>query len=120
MVVAERHDVAKNRIYAWRSDARFKPDGSERNAFTSVAVDVDQVQMASNQDPLFLQDMKPEPRIEINLENGRRLSVSEGVCAGAGAWSGGMIPLLADTKISLAAGETNMRRGFNGLTAQTY
>lgn len=30
-----------------------------------------------------------------------------------------MIPLLADTKIWLAAGVTEMRRGFNGLAAQT-
>ena len=30
-----------------------------------------------------------------------------------------MIPVLADTKIWLAAGITDIRRGFNGLTAQT-
>ena len=30
-----------------------------------------------------------------------------------------MIPVLADTKIWLAAGVTDMRRGFNGLAAQT-
>ena len=41
------------------------------------------------------------------------------VCAGAGAGSGGMIPVLADAKVWLAAGVTDMRRGFNGLAAQT-
>lgn len=30
-----------------------------------------------------------------------------------------MIPILADVKIWLAAGVTDMRRGFNGLAAQT-
>ena len=30
-----------------------------------------------------------------------------------------MIPFLADAKIWLAAGVTDMRRGFNGLAAQT-
>mgnify|MGYP001489916276 CR=1 FL=1 len=30
-----------------------------------------------------------------------------------------MIPVLADAKICLAAGVTDMRRGFNGLAAQT-
>ena len=30
-----------------------------------------------------------------------------------------MIPILADAKIWLAAGVTDMRRGFNGLAAQT-
>ncbi len=30
-----------------------------------------------------------------------------------------MIPVLADAKIWLAAGVTDMRRGFNGLAAQT-
>lgn len=30
-----------------------------------------------------------------------------------------MIPVLADAKICLAAGVTDMRRGFNGLATQT-
>ena len=42
-------------------------------------------------------------QIKITLENGRKLSVSDGV----------------DAKIWLAAGVTDMRRGFNGLAAQT-
>ena len=56
VVVPERHDVAKNRIYSRRNGARFQPEGSELDASTPVevaGVDVDLVQMASNQDPLF-------------------------------------------------------------------
>ena len=34
----KRHGCADNRIYAWRGDARFQPDGSAVDAFTPVEV----------------------------------------------------------------------------------
>lgn len=75
--VAKRHGVSAKSINAWRSDGRFQPDGSEPTAFMPVDI--------SGGDEVA---MSPEPkltaswRIEITLENGRKLRVSNGVDAG--------------------------------------
>jgi len=80
-MVSKRHGVPTNRIYAWRGDPRFQPDGGEIGEFSPVELvdgDVPDV-------PAPLPRTMPEPRlasqIEITLENGRKLSVSDGVDA---------------------------------------
>ena len=79
-MVSKRHGVPSNRIYAWRGDARFQPEGLEAGAFTPV--EVEQVQMAPNHAGSSQRATTPEPKIEITLENGRKLVVSDGVDAG--------------------------------------
>lgn len=37
-MVSRRHGVPTNRIYAWRGDARFQPDGSEAAGFMPVEI----------------------------------------------------------------------------------
>lgn len=76
-MVSKRHGVSVGQIYAWRGDARFQPDGSTTDAFTSVEV-TDEADAPAPPRSVTL----PAPRIEITLENGRRLSVSDGVDAG--------------------------------------
>jgi transposase len=76
-MVAQRHGVPENRIYAWRGDPRFQPDDdTDAPAFTPVEiVDVDIADTPASFAPSIL----PVPQIEITLENGRKLSVSDGV-----------------------------------------
>ena len=54
-------------------------------------------------------DIPSSAHIEITLENGRKLSLIGGVDAG----------FVLELARGLAAGVTDMRRGFNGLAAQT-
>lgn len=74
-MVSKRHGVPTGRIYAWRADERFQGEGSNPTCFTSV-----EVRDTLNDDPMS--QLRPEVRIEITLENGRRLSVSGDVGAG--------------------------------------
>ena len=79
-MVAQRHGVPENRIYAWRGDPRFQPDDdTDAPAFTPVEIaDVDIADTPAS----FAPSIIPVPNIEITLENGRKLSVSDGVDAG--------------------------------------
>jgi transposase len=78
-MVAQRHGVPENRIYAWRGDHRFQPDDTDAPAFTPVEIaDADIVDAPASSGTSIL----PVPHIEITLENGRRLSISDGVDAG--------------------------------------
>ena len=79
-MVAQRHGVPENRIYAWRGDPRFQPDDdTDAPAFTPVEiVDVDIADTPAS----FAPSIIPVPHVEITLENGRKLSVSDGVDAG--------------------------------------
>ena len=78
-MVAKKHSVPENRIYAWRGDPRFQPDEAEVTAFTPVEIaDADIVDTPTSSGTGILH----VPHIEITLENGRKLSVSEGVDAG--------------------------------------
>jgi len=84
--------------YSWRGDARFQPRVFQTPAFTSIEVT----------NALALEEISPsrsDARIEITLENGRKLSISDGVDAG----------FVLELARGLAAGVTDMRRGFNGL-----
>lgn len=76
--VSRRHGVSTSRIYFWRSDARFQPDGSEVSGFIPVEIPDEGRHAAS-----VLPDGKwvPAAQIEITLENGRKLSVSDDVDA---------------------------------------
>ena len=79
-MVAQRHGVPENRIYAWRGDPRLQPDDdTDAPAFTPVEiVDVDIADTPAS----FAPSIIPVPHVEITLENGRKLSVSDGVDAG--------------------------------------
>jgi transposase len=83
-MVSKRHGVPTSRIYSWRGDARFQSDGSAIDAFTPVEVaDVlgEAVALPEHDMPSQI-EVTPAPRVEITLENGRRLSVTDGVDAG--------------------------------------
>ena len=74
-MVSKRHGVPTSRIYSWRGDARFQPTDVGTRDFTAVEVT----------DALVVVDIappRPDARIEITLENGRKLSISNGVDAG--------------------------------------
>jgi len=75
-MVSKRHGVPTSRIYSWRGDARFQPTEINLPAFTPVEVTDEDDQ------PQVVEQLPPEPRIEITLENGRKLSISDGVDAG--------------------------------------
>lgn len=83
-MVAKKHGVPDSRIYAWRSDARFQPDGLEEDAaFVPVEVENSDADVA----PVLLEaqpttSLTSPSQIEITLENGRKLRVSDGVDAG--------------------------------------
>ena len=83
-MVSKRHGVPTSRIYSWRGDARFQSDGSALDAFTPVEfADVlgEAVALPEHDMPSRI-EVTPAPRVEITLENGRRLSVTDGVDAG--------------------------------------
>lgn len=74
-MISKLHDVPSNQIYAWRGDARFQPVDTETTDFTRVEVpDAPELEGVDH--------VSPEPRIVITLENGRKLSISNGVDAG--------------------------------------
>ena len=78
-MVSRRHGVPTNRIFAWRGDARFHPEASDDAGFMPVEIS------GGNHDAVpMLPEARPtaSSRIEITLENGRKLSVSDGVDAG--------------------------------------
>ena len=75
-MVATKHGVPTSRIYSWRGDPRFQPPNVDTPEFTPVEI----TQAA---EPFEVVEPTPaEPRIEITLENGRKLSVHDGVDAG--------------------------------------
>jgi transposase len=74
-MVSKQHGVPTSRIYSWRGDARFQPGEVETPGF--LAVEVSDAPKLNAIDHLL-----PEARIEITLENGRKLSISNGVDAG--------------------------------------
>ena len=83
-MVAKKHGVPDSRIYAWRGDARFQPGGLEEDAgFMPVEVENSDGDVAT-----VLPEAQPTrvptrpPQIEITLENGRKLRVSDGADAG--------------------------------------
>jgi transposase len=74
-MVSKQHGVPTSRIYSWRGDVRFQPSDIETPGFTPVGV----------ADAPVVEDIAPtrsDSRIEITLENGRKLSTSDGVDAG--------------------------------------
>jgi transposase len=75
-MVANKHGVPPSRIYSWRGDPRFQSPEVDTPEFTPVEV----TQAAEPFE--VVEPTPPEPRIEITLENGRKLSISDGVDAG--------------------------------------
>lgn len=75
-MVAKKHGVPTNRIYSWRGDPRYQ-------ATKTVTADFTPIEVADTGEPFnAVEAALPEPRIVITLENGRKLSISEGVNAG--------------------------------------
>jgi len=74
-LISNQHGVPTSRIYSWRGDARFRPAEVETPGFTPI--EVSDAPKISDIDHLL-----PEARIEITLENGRKLSISNGVDVG--------------------------------------
>jgi len=71
-MVSKQHGVPASRIYSWRGDMRFQTSEVEMSGFTSIEVT----------DAPALDGIAPphsEARIEITLENGHKLSISDGV-----------------------------------------
>ena len=79
LTVSRRHGVPMNRIYAWRGDARLLPAASDDAGFISVEISGGDHNAAAVQ-PASIPTSSA--RIEITLENGCKLSVSDGVDAG--------------------------------------
>ena len=82
-MVAKKHGVPDSRIYAWRGDARFQPSAPEDAGFMPVEVgnsDGDVAPGLPEAQPMRVPT--PPSQIEITLENGRKLRVSDGVDAG--------------------------------------
>jgi transposase len=81
-MVGKRHGVPTSRIYSWRSDPRFQPDDTESSTFTPVDI-IHENDLDANAP---LRCITPEPQtasqIEITLENGRKLRVSDTADAG--------------------------------------
>lgn len=77
--VSRRHGVSTSRIYSWRRDARFQPDGSEVSGFIPIEI-ADEGRHAVSVQPDG--KLAPAAQIEITLENGHKLSVSDDVDAG--------------------------------------
>ena len=75
-MVSNRHGVPTSRIYSWRGDARFQPTDIMMPSFTPVEV------TNGDEQPEVVEPARAEPRIEITLENGRKLSISDCVDAG--------------------------------------
>ena len=82
-MVSRRHGVPTSRIYAWRGDARFQPETLADKGFIAVEVESSDVDVAPT-----VGEAQPTPiptrpsQIEITLENGRKLRVSDGADAG--------------------------------------
>jgi transposase len=75
-MVSARHGVPTSRIYSWRSDPQFQSSVPEAAAFTPIEISTgDELEPSQN-------DIPPSARIEITLENGRKLSLIGGVDAG--------------------------------------
>ena len=75
-MVANKHGVPTSRIYSWRGDARFQPIEIVTPEFTPVEVVTD-----ADDQPQVVAHLQSESRIEITLENGRKISISDGVDA---------------------------------------
>jgi transposase len=74
--IAKLHGVSTSLIYGWRQDKRFQ--GISVDAASFVAVEVE----AAPAPVISAPSAQPTSnRIEITLENGRRLSVCDGVDA---------------------------------------
>ena len=75
-MVSNRHGVPTSRIYSWRGDPRFQGPETVMPQFTPVVL------TAADDHPEVVEPARAGPRIEITLENGRKLSISDGVDAG--------------------------------------
>lgn len=72
-LVSKRHGVPTSRKYSWRGDERFQPTKVETSDFMSVEV--------TDAPPLDgIAPTSSEARIEITLENGRRISCPANPC----------------------------------------
>ncbi len=111
-----RARVNANMVFMWRRDRRFGP-GRDAPVFLPVEVKPAEVVVVSER-----ADACGAGQIEIALASGHRLTLSgafevDVVLRLAKGLAGVMIPVPASTKVWLAAGITDMRKGYNGLSA---
>ena len=78
--VSRRHGVSTNRIYTWRQDERFRGNPVAEVGFVPVTVEAEAASVVTPASGPI--GSSSSPRIEITLENGRRLSVCDGVDPG--------------------------------------
>lgn len=75
--VARRYDVNANLVFKWLRDPRFKPSGKDAAAF--LPVEVAPAELLRGGGAIAAGVVCEDSRIEIELENGRRLRLSGAV-----------------------------------------
>ena len=120
--VARAYDIPANQVFHWRKLYRGGRLGNAAQAIAPemVAVRVLEVQQESSVEQTAMQPAITPSLGVIQIESGKgRLCIQRGsgssdVTSGVGAIAG-MITLPAGTQIWIAAGLTDLRRGFTGL-----
>ena len=117
--VGRRYDVNTNLIFTWRRDPRYKPaaDGEDAASFLPVEVVPGPASPPGPPGPPGLPTAS-DGRIEIALSSGHRVSAIgtfdvEALCRVVRA-ARRMIPVPSSTRVWLACGVTDMRKGFPG------
>ena len=116
-VVARRYDVNANLIFTWRRDPRYKPaaDAEEAPSFLPVEVVPDAPPLGAAHRIIGRSD---RDRVVERPPGERVRIVRRGRAVPGGAGAGRMIPVPSSTRVWLACGVTDMRKGFPGLAAQ--
>lgn len=116
--VARRYDLDPSQLYAWRK--RFREKAPSYSGLVPVEI-TDPCPPQIGCGGLTLSDQNSSHRIEIVLTNGRRLFVREDMDASQLTRFAQarrlMFSLPTGTKVWLAVGKTDMRKGFDGLSA---
>lgn len=80
-MVAKKHGVPDSRIYAWRGDVLFQPSAPEDAVLMPVEVGTINTDVTPSVPEPQRRSIETSPSqvMEITLENGRKLSVSDGL-----------------------------------------
>ena len=102
--VARRYDVNANPVFTLLRDGRFSPDGDTQKQACFLPVEI-------------IADVRHEDAPPVVA--GGRIEFDRSRCpCPPDPWLVGVIPVPSNTKVWLAAGVTDMRRGFATLAAQ--
>ena len=114
--VARRHGLNANMVFMWRGDPRFGP-GRDVPAFLPVEVRPAEASATSPPiTPRCRQSGRDHFIVRASPHASRCLRCRRRPASGQGI-DDTMIPVPTSTKVWLAAGVTDMRKGFNGLSA---